>query len=306
MTVKLLAQACLEISCDGFKLLTDPWLASPALLGAWAHYPPLAVEVSTLHPDAVWVSHEHSDHFHIPTLVHFDRSTPVYVPDCPNRRLVAQLDELGFANVQPTSFGRTYHISGRIKITCFEPGSLWNDAIVLMEIDGFRILNINDAGLKYRIPSLVKPVDVVASAFSPGASAYPSTWTHLTESQKISIMERARKGLLEMLKRAMDLYGGRYLLPFVSHFILWHPSHREYTRTRRRNTVDDVVRAFEGNNVRDIDLLPGEGWEVATGHINRIWENRDQPYEADNKLRHVEQRFKPDDFKNITTTYRQN
>src|SRR4029077_1204801 len=37
--VQLHAHACLEISYEGFTLVTDPWLDGPAFLGSWAQYP---------------------------------------------------------------------------------------------------------------------------------------------------------------------------------------------------------------------------------------------------------------------------
>jgi CMP-N-acetylneuraminate monooxygenase len=59
------------------------------------------------------------------------------------------------------------------------------------------------------------------------------------------------------------------------------------------NTVDDVVQAFEGTEVRVIDLLPGESWEVSTGHISRSWNRRAHLSDLTSKLRYLEQCFDP-------------
>ncbi|MGH7380676.1 MAG: MBL fold metallo-hydrolase [Candidatus Methylomirabilales bacterium] len=291
LTIHLRAHACLEIVYKGFSLLTDPWLCGPAFLGSWTQYPPPVVDVSTLRPDAIVITHEHSDHFHEPTLRKFQRRTPIYVPDFPNRRLVERLAVLGFLNVYPMTFGKMYEVSDNFKLTCFEPGSLWNDAIVLVEIDGLRLLNINDAGLNRRIASLVAPVDVVASQFSIGASGYPLTWTHLTEAEKVHIMKRACQGMLQMLREAMDLYKAKYLLPLASHFALWHPSHREYVSMMRTNTLDDVVRGFEGTGIHVIDLLPGESWDIAVERIARLGICREHFYDLAYKLQYLERCF---------------
>jgi len=291
LTLQLHAHACLEITYKGFSVLTDPWLCGPAFLGAWTHYPSLVVDVAKLHPDAIVISHEHSDHFHEPTLVRFDRSIPIYVPDFPNRRLVERLAALGFTNVRAMAFGETYSVSDHLRVTCFEPSSLWNDSIMLFEIDGFRILNINDAGLNQRIASLVAPVDVLASSFSPGASGYPLTWGHLTDERKTDILVRAGEGYLGMLKQATQLYGAAYMLPFASHFTLWHPDHRDYVRMLRKNTLDDVVRTFADTEVQVIDLLPGETWDVSQQQISRLWRSRERLYTLEHVLRHVERRF---------------
>ncbi len=68
LTIQLHSHACLEVSYEGFTLLTDPWLDGPAFLGAWAPYPPPDASGADLRPDAILITHEHSDHFHEPTL----------------------------------------------------------------------------------------------------------------------------------------------------------------------------------------------------------------------------------------------
>src|SRR4029079_14260743 len=116
-------------------------------------------------------------------------------------------------------------------------------AIVLMDIGGVRLLNINDAGVNHRIASLVGQVDILASAFNP-ASSYPFAWNHLSDKAKARTIERARTGMLRMLVQAVKQYQPDYLIPFASHFTLWHPSHRRYVDEYRRNTLDDVLRLF--------------------------------------------------------------
>lgn len=263
LTFRLHAHACLEITNNGFTLLTDPWISGPAFFGAWAPYPPPRVDPATLRPDAIWISHEHSDHYHEPTLRRLPKDIPVYVPDFPNRRLPALLHKLGFEDVRAMPFGERWEIAPDFHLTCFEPASLWNDAIVLMEIEGFRYLNVNDAGINHRIARLVAPVDVMSSTFSPGASGYPLTWEHLTDDRKVEILEQSRGGVLEMLRDATESYGARALIPFASFFTLWHPSHRRYVGLMRRNSPQDVVDAFDDSDVAVVDLLAGESWHPA-------------------------------------------
>ena len=295
-TIELHSHACLEIAYKRHSLLTDPWLAGPAFLGAWTQYPPPVVDVADLGPDAIWISHEHSDHFHEPTLELFDRSMPIFVPDFPGQRMVRRLISMGFENVQPVRFGKTYEITDGLRLTCFETASLWNDSITLFELDGFRILNLNDAGLNHRISRLIGPVDLVASAFTGGASGYPFTWRHLSHQQKIEISQRSSDGMMRMLKEAMQLYGGDFLLPFAGHFALWHPTHREFQRQMRKNTVRDVVVAFEGTNVSVIDMLPGEKWDVSTGRVQRRYQNRELVFDRNHEMKSLERQFDPEVF----------
>lgn len=296
LQVRMHAHACLEFDVDGFSLLTDPWLKGPSFFGAWVQYPPPVVNPRTLLPDAIWISHEHSDHFHEPTLQVLNRKTPVYTPDFPNRRVVERLGELGFENVIAMPFGETFQIHDQIKITCFEAASLWNDAIVLIEVGGFRFLNLNDAGMNQRIASLLGPVDAISTTFSPGASGYPATWSHIDEERKREIYREARQGALEMLRSSADLYRPRYVLPFASHFSLWHPSHREFVRLLDKNTIHDVVKTFEDTEVRVIDLLPGDSWKVADEVIKYRDRDRHALYEDAEIERYLDELWDPEDF----------
>src|SRR5207248_11258481 len=132
-------------------------------------------------------------------------------PDFPNRRLPARLAALGFEELHPMRFGETIAVEDDLTLTCFEPASLWNDTILLVEANGFRYLNLNDAGVNHKIAQLVAPVDLISSSFSPGASGYPATWAHLTREEKLAIMEQSRQGSLDMLRDAMHASGARFV-----------------------------------------------------------------------------------------------
>jgi len=269
LTIALHSHACLEISYEGFTLLTDPWLDGPAFLGAWAPTPAPDTTGADLRPDAILITHEHSDHFHEPTLRHFDRRTPIIVPDFPNQRLLRRLAALGFTDLRPLRFGEPTRLRKGWSLTAFEPASYWNDAFVLVDVDGFRIFDINDAGVNARIAKMVGAVDVLAVQFSAGASGYPWTWAHLSDDEKVEISTRACAGKLQLIREATKLYGASAVLPFASHFSLWHPSHQHYASLMKRNTLDDVKATLADTEVDVIDLLPGDTWDVGKGVIKR-------------------------------------
>ena len=269
LTVALHSHACLEISHEGFTLLTDPWLDGPAFLGAWAASPAPDTDGSDLRPDAILITHEHSDHFHEPTLRHFDRRTPVFVPDFPNERLPRRLAALGFTDVHRVRFGERTRLRKNWTLTAFEPASYWNNAFLLVDVDGFRIFDINDAGVNARIAKMVGPVDVLAVQFSAGASSYPWTWAHLSDDEKAAISRKACEGKLQLIREATKIYGASTVLPFASHFALWHPSHLHFASLMTRNTLADVKATLADTDVDVIDLLPGDTWDVGKGIIRR-------------------------------------
>ena len=275
LTIHLHSHACLEISYEGITLLTDPWLDGPAFLGAWAPYPAPDTNGANLRPDAILITHEHSDHFHEPTLRHFDRRTPVFVPDFPNERLPRRLAALGFTDVHRLRFGDRARLRKNWTLTAFEPASYWNDAFVLIDVDGFRIFDINDAGVNPRIAKMAGPVDVLAVQFSAGASGFPWTWAHLSDDEKVEISRKACEGKLQLIREATSIYGASSVLPFASHFSLWHPSHQRYASLMKRNTLEDVKATLADTDVDVIDVLPGDTWDVGKGVIRRASERRD-------------------------------
>ena len=288
------AYTCLEVRWRDFAVVTDPWLSGPAFLGAWIQYPPPAVQARDLAPDALIVTHEHSDHFHVPTLQQLDQKIPVYVPDFPNRRLVDRLSALGFEHVHPMAFGVPNEVKTGVRFTCYEPTSVWNDAIVLIEMGTFRLLNLNDAGLNARIASLVGPVTVAAAAFSAGASGYPLTWDHVGAEEAERVLLRARGAGLRLLKDVARVYQARHVLPFGAHFALWHPSQRKYFKQLKQYTVDDAADALRQSGTSVIDILPGETWR-SDGSTQRVWDRR-AVYDPEAIDRYLDERFDAGEF----------
>lgn len=262
--ISLLAHACVLFSTETTRLLIDPWLDGPAFLGAWAPYPPPQTGPEALNPTDILITHEHSDHMHEQTLGHFPRSVNIWFPDFPNQRMQSMLRDMGFTNLYPMLFGQRYELAEDIAVTCFEPASLWNDSINLIELAGFNVLNLNDAGVNFRIAGQMPPIDMLMSGFSTGASGFPATWTHLSEESKREHYENAAAGILRMLRQAVDVYGAKFLLPFASYFTLWYPQQRKFAELLYRNTHDEMSGALDGTSCEVLDILPGEVWNIRT------------------------------------------
>lgn len=295
LTISLHAHACLEFKFHDFSLLCDPWIDGYAFFGAWRHYPTPIIKAKDMKPSALWISHEHSDHFHPQTLLAFDREIPIFIPAFANERMEKRLKDLGFKNIKSIKFGIRTKIHEDCYITIYEPASLWNDSQALFEFQGFKILNINDAGINHRISKVIGKIDCICAAFSPGASGYPATYTHLSDMQKIDIYEKSRVATLDMLVEACRLYGARYFIPFASHFILNNPKHIEYMKLVRKNTIYDVVQKFEQEDTEAIAMLAGDSWNVKD---NRIMQHKRSKklYDTDTICEFIRQDFDREAF----------
>lgn len=290
LTILLHSHACLEFKLDDFSLLCDPWISGYAFFGAWKHYPTPIIKAKDIKPSCIYISHEHSDHFHPQTLLCFDKEIPIFIPQFANGRLEKRLKDLGFKNIKSITFGERMQIYKECYITIYEPASIWNDSQSLLEFQGFRILNINDAGINYRIHNIIGQIDCICAAFSPGASGYPATYTHLSDIQKIDIYEKSRIATLDMLKDVCRLYNAKYFIPFASHFILNNPKHIEYMKLIRKNTIYDVIHSFKQENTKVIAMLAGDSYNVKDDRIFLLKRNENL-YNADTIYEFIKQDF---------------
>lgn len=266
--ITLVSHATLLFEYEGFKLITDPWLVGEAFQGSWTQYPPTPLGPDDLGDvDAIWITHEHSDHLHPQTLSHFDRSTPVYIPEFRCRRLRRRMVELGFSNITVIPDGQPIQLNQDVRAICFESKSVWNDSLQYLNFGGFEILNANDAGINREIADIIGSVDLVSSAFSQGASGYPLTWTHLSEQEKRNIIRQSNSGQLNKFEGLIDLFDPDYVLPFASFQALWHPEHTQYLNLQEKNSPDDIVEHLNNADTTVLDLYPGEWWDGKS--INR-------------------------------------
>jgi len=262
--LKLHSHASLELDFNKLNILFDPWLDGPAMLGSWRQYPKPLVSGSNLDPDIIVITHEHSDHFHLPTLKALGKDKLIIFPDFKNNRIKSFLDSNGFFNYNCIEFNKKIKLAPEMFITFFRPKSLFNDSIVLLEKNLFRFLNLNDAGLNPEIASKVGPVHLISSIFSTGASGYPLTWTHLNNKEKYELMKNACFGRLQMLEQALMMYESDYIIPFASHVKLWLEEHDKYRKRLISNTINEVTQYFKekGKSDKLIDIIPGDEYSL--------------------------------------------
>jgi hypothetical protein len=58
-----------------------------------------------------------------------------------------------------------------------------------------------------------------------------------TDQQKVDISKKACEGKLGLIRDAVCIYRASSVLPFPSHFALWHPSHRHLAALMSRNQL---------------------------------------------------------------------
>jgi UDP-MurNAc hydroxylase len=121
LKVTLVCQASLLLETRGVRILSDPWYEGRIYGDAWelCPAPPGWPDVGRL--DAIYLSHAHPDHFHVPTLRRLlpavGADVAVLVPQLVFPVMRDALASLGYRNVVEMAPGRAFDFRG-VRLFC--------------------------------------------------------------------------------------------------------------------------------------------------------------------------------------------
>src|SRR5262245_25136422 len=198
-------------------LVTDPWLSGNAYFGSWtmSHEIPEAQLQAIRQCKYAWVSHGHPDHLCVESLKLLGAEC-LLLPDHRGGRIQHDLESLGF-KVRILESRRWYQLSDRIRVVSIADYN--QDAVLLIDVGGRLILNLNDAGDRgwgsfvrklsrdYSITFLLKlggfgDADMINFFDENGARIIPRS------------KERDRLG--EAMAVQASTWGARFVVPFSS------------------------------------------------------------------------------------------
>src|SRR5277367_6321865 len=127
MKVRLVSHASVLIESGDCVVWTDPWLSGKVFNDSWSLFPSAAWDSSLLGKiDYIWISHEHPDHFNIPTLRSlpdwFKRRTTILFQDLGSPKMVRAFMELGFPNVRLLGHRRIERLRQGSRAYCYYVG----------------------------------------------------------------------------------------------------------------------------------------------------------------------------------------
>src|SRR5687767_7074107 len=171
MRLTYLAHACFLVETGGVRLITDPWLDGPTYIAAWWHFPEPALSASQLgRIDYVYLTHEHVDHFHAPTLAKLPRQTPILIGKFMLPRFRDKLAALGFTDVRELPHGREVKLGreGELRVTSYQYRA--DDTALVLADAETTVLDLNDCLLRSRsleqVLSRHPRIDLLAASFA--------------------------------------------------------------------------------------------------------------------------------------------
>lgn len=140
--ITFLNHSSILVDSGGTKILCDPWYFGTAFADGWSLLFDKSHDINDIECDYIWVSHEHPDHFSIPTLSSLTSSKTFLYQETTDKKVKAYLEHKGHKVIE--LIDREPALIGDIVITSFVCDGY--DSSILFEMpDGRLILNINDA-----------------------------------------------------------------------------------------------------------------------------------------------------------------
>ena len=204
-------------------LLTDPWLVGSVYWRSWwlQHYPS-AAEIDWLATAAhVYVTHEHADHLHMPSIRRLGAGPFYLFPDLAEQDGIRYLAERGYrAEAAPPL--RWLPLGEGVSMLSIP---VWNDdSLLLIDTPNALILNLNDAkplppvlrAIRSLADRIGKP-RVLLSSYSPA-----SLINSFLDDNGVVTLKSARH-YVDYICRLCDRLGVDYYLPFASQAVFCRP-----------------------------------------------------------------------------------
>ena len=222
--IEFLNHASLLIEVGDFKLLSDPWFSGTCFQEGWGlqhtNHKAFDFAKSATH---LWISHFHSDHFHVPTLKKILEINPdiiVFGNDSYNFKLNETMKNLGFQNVISIYERKPIIINSDIKITRYPTTGI--DNMMLLQTPYGNILNYNDCNLpplsRKKLSKKIGAVDIIATNFNHAGKLlnYPK-----------SKPETIKEKLKSSFKNNYESFEVKHIFPFASHHYYRAPESKD-------------------------------------------------------------------------------
>lgn len=273
MKFTILSHAGLCVEHNGVRIVSDPWLIGSCYWRSWWNFPePPATLIENLQPDYIYLTHLHWDHFHGVSLKKlFAPTTRILVPKVPTRRMLRDLEWLGFSNVTEIPHGGQMRLGEDFTLHSYQFG-LGTDSAMLLSGGGYTLFNCNDCkffGLPLQqITNRFPKIDFVLRSHS-SASAIP----YCIEGYEVDFPQlRTQQDYVAEFCRFALYIGARYAIPFASNHCFLHKEtfHFNHTAVLAEDIRPVYHRLAAKANHRSecVVMAPGSSWSDAEGfHI---------------------------------------
>ncbi len=271
-TIEFLGHSGITVEHDDHLLVCDPWMGSRGAYNAsWFPYPKYPREnLDHLRAaDAIYVSHEHLDHYDPAFLETVDRGTPILTGRVHKKRMLKLLRRAGFREIIELDDFESYEIAPgftvSIRTPTFHCPPHWFDSCALIEAGGRKIFNLNDCNLALPVDEIrERGIDILLAQASP-AIWYPLVYTNYEPARKEELKKIRRESALESFCGAARALQPKLAIPFAWPPIFFDPELAEFFLDENSMFCTAAVAAERLESESDIPALvlnPGDRLRV--------------------------------------------
>ncbi len=270
MNFTILSHAGLCVEHKGVRIVSDPWLIGSCYWRSWWNFPePPPSLVENLNPDYIYLTHLHWDHFHGASLKKlFSPNVRILIPKVPTKRMVLDLNWLGFHNVTEIPHGGQIQLGEDFTLHSYQLGP-GVDSAMLLQGGGVTLFNCNDCkhfGLPLRqITNKFPKIDFVLRSNS-SASAIP----YCIKGHEIAFPNlRSQQDYVEEFSRFALFVGARYAIPFASNHCFLHKETFQYNK--KAVFAEDIPPYYKQlaeayhRKSECVVMVPGSAWSQSDG-----------------------------------------
>lgn len=277
MRCTVIGHSSLFVETSGPTILVDPWFSGSCYWRSWWHYPPMGdVDPAWLCPDYLYLTHDHFDHFHYPTVRRLDRATKVLVPRFGIDFMVGEFTRLGFPDITELRHGAVTTLAPGVQIASYQYG--FDDTLVVLTDGDHVIFDMNDCKIRGRpLRKVVKRFghpDLMLKSHS-FAQGFPNCYD-ADDPRDVELI--TRDTYLADFVGAVDEVQPKFAIPFASMVGFLHPESRQYNEflVTPPEVADAYRAAAPDSSTEVVTLAPGDAWDSNSG-----FERSDQDWYSD-------------------------
>lgn len=255
------AHASFTLDSAGLRLTTDPWLIGSCFATGWWHaYPPTIEAIERLRQsDCIYISHNHPDHLHMPTLETYVAKNQLFlIPAFESGSVEFLLRRHGYNNLIVADFLQEVNFQtqkGKFRAMLVRAGDARDDSSLLF-------FSRNDTlffGVDTNMPNrwVLPKVDVLFTPFAGGASGFPARIANFTVERKKEIITANRNTILtNHVDKLVKATRPSYIVPYAGYFTE-APRDQDVKEINKKNSAADLIAFVENTfpGIRGINPL---------------------------------------------------
>jgi UDP-MurNAc hydroxylase len=265
LSITHIAHACVSIKDDDFLLLTDPWFFGKTFNNGWEldGIDSVEIDFAIRNVTHIYISHEHPDHFHPPTIKEILKySSPIFlIQYTRDKRVFDYLKNIG-ALVTELKDGEYFYISQNATFRLWSHGHL--DSYSVINYNSLVFLNLNDCILKSEFSlkevqrNIKSSVDVLLTQFS--FASYQGNPEEIRKLKSASIR------YITYVADKTNFFRPKVILLFASNILFCHPEN--FYLNKYRVDINELKKELLNSSNSTFIVSPSERYNEIVREVD--------------------------------------